>query len=286
MSKAFNRITEVIIAGREISSLRCDFRIEKNLKPEPNTMELIIYNLNENTRSELQNLSDKKIPIPVSISVGYEINKELDQIWNGDMRSCTSVYEFPDWVTYVSSGDGERATQVANIKQSFGLNTPINTVLKALVKSINDSLGANKLSNQEAEEIIRNAKLKTGGTVLSTGVTLSGNAVRELIMIAKSAGLNVSFQDNKLQIIDERKALNGTAINISSETGLIGIPEVDEKGNVKFQHIIMPGFKCGMLVSLKSKRAEGLFRIESLSYMGSTWTLSDWVISVSAIKYG
>jgi hypothetical protein len=286
IGEAFRRAIEVTVDGREFSDLRCDFNITKSLKTEPNNLDLVVYNLSEDSRGYLQELALKKKAIPVQIAVGYKDTKVLDQIWLGDLRRCISVNNPPEWITTLSSGDGEKSTQSAKIQQSFGYNTPIDTVLNAIIRAVNSSLGANRLSNTEAQTIVRNAKMNAGGRMLSSGITISGNAVKELEKFCESCGIEVSIQDNKLQLLERRKALSETSILVSPKTGMIGTPEVDHKGVIQIQHLIQPGFKPGRLMSVVSKRVQGLYRIESLEYIGSTWDLQSWIVNIQGSRFG
>lgn len=279
----FSREIEIIVNDVDMTDVYCEFTIEKSLDIKPNTLDLQIYNLNSDTRSKLQQLNDLESSsgVPVVINVGYK-KSGIDQIWKGNLRKCTSDYDYPNWVTSLSSGDSERATQLANINQSWGYNTPVKTVINALVKSINEVIGAEKLSNVDAQKLIDGATLNGGGTTLSSSLTLSGNSVKQLELFAKSCGLEFSIQDNAIQILNVRGNLISNVALVSPFTGMIGRPDSDEKNNIKLKHLIIPGFKCGGLISVDSKSVSGLYRIEKLKYNGSSMDPQKWTIDIEA----
>src|SRR5690606_21032502 len=128
----------VTINTIKLAGHRCVFRVEKTLKPEPNTCELSVWNLNEDQRSELEELRPKdkqaKRGIPCQIEVGYQ--DELSLIWLGDLRTVESLRDGPDWVTVLTSGDGEKAWANARVNISYGPKTSVDTVLRGLVRAL------------------------------------------------------------------------------------------------------------------------------------------------------
>lgn len=295
----FGRSVSIVINEYNYEELKCDFTIRKSLKLEPNTCDLTIYNLDHDL-TLIERV--RKTGVVVKIGVGYN-NIGTDLIFYGNLRSGREEYIPPNWVLTLSAGDGEKATQTAGTNQTFGPGTPINTVLRALIYQINLSLGATKLSNKEAEGIINNATFSSGGYTLASGITISDNAVKELSMFAEACNLEISFQDNKLQVLNKRDVINQQLVSISSESGMIGKAEIDEKGNAHFQHLIVPGLKPGMKIQIfsdviitrwKNARGEdrgtpvglygpsGTYRIESIVYNGSTIDINNWTMDVEA----
>lgn len=296
----FNREVDIIIDNYNLSNLQCDFEIEKTLKLEPNTCKLNIYNLHRYSTSNYE--SDRLKNSIIKINAGY--NGYKGQIFCGTIRLETNRYESPNWINEIEAGDGENATITSGINQTFGPNTPLRTVLRALIFQINLELGANKLSNKEAENIINNATFSSGGFTLASGVTISDNAVKELAIFAESCDLEISFQDNKLQVLNKRGVINGDVFPVRKETGLIGkYPYADKNGIIHFDHLINHQIKCGMKIDIKAENIErnyrgvtgelkegsesfygtsGLYRVEKIKYKGSTRNINDWIMSIEA----
>lgn len=291
---AFKRAIRIDIADKSVKDLRVNFNITKNLKKDPNTCDITIYNLGPDTRSFLEQLKPKlntDAGIPVRIYAGYEGEAEgLAQLWFGDLRTALSIQTRPEWITVLTSGDGEKASQIAKISQSFGANTPIDLIIKALIKSLRTSLGAENVPNDiQTQNLINSIKLQGGGKILSSGLVLSGNTANILNDYCKSCGLEYSIQDGQLQILNKGAAINDTALQViggSDGDGIIGIPEVDELGNVKFRHIIKSGFHCGRLINLITERVKGFYKITKLNYSGDTYEANTWFVDVEASRFG
>jgi len=116
------------------------------------------------------------------------------------------------------------------------------------------------------------------GQIFLTGTVVSGSASRELTAICRSANLDWSIQDGKLQILDRSKALDAFAIKLDSQSGLVGSPSLCvKKGKtvVSGKCLIIPDMFPGRQISLDSKFVKGSFVLKKCTYSGDTFG-SDW----------
>lgn len=267
----FDRVCKVIVGGLEISNLDLSFSVSKDLTPKPNKAEIKIWNLTEAHRSAIEQMKD----VPCLIEAGYKAG--TSNIFLGDLRSSLTVIEGPDWVTSLSSGDGEKATQKARVNISVKKNTPTTDILKLAAKS----LGVGEGNLKTAASQIQSAGL---GTIFTAGTVLSGSAVREMTNICRAVGLTWSVQDGKLQILPLAKALDGEAIKLSAATGMVGSPSVDTKGVLKVTTLMIPDVFPGRKIVLDAVRLKGQYRIEKTQHQGDTFG-GDWKIEIEAKKY-
>lgn len=311
MARLFGRRCNVIVNKTKLSPFQhVSFKIEKSLKPEPNTCELRIINLNVAHRAELEQIAPTRtlpagqlalVPkrvlrgIPVSIEAGYEDptdpnGNNLSQLWLGDLRTQTSVPEGPDWITSIASGDAEKAFQNARINVTYGPKTPLETALRALVRSM-------KIGEGNLFKILSELQIKGYGRLFPRGTVLSGSSAQELNEICKSADLEWSIQDGALQILNRGKALDATildpvkgfaqparAIRVSEATGMIGSPTVDNDGILNVQILFTPNIRPGYLIDMDAKRIKGGYRIEKAVWTGDTGG-DDWTIDIQAKKW-
>lgn len=279
MPVLFGRETRVVVDTLELAGHRVFFKVEKSLKPEPNQCELSIWNLNEDQRAALEALRPKTPEatrgIPTLIEAGYK--DATSQIWLGDLRDVESLPDGPDWVTTLTSGDGEKATQHARIKASYGPKTPVDTVLRAIVRSL--GVGEGNLA-----KVVNQLRISGAGKLLANGAVLSGSAARELTDFCNSADLEWSIQDGAIQFLDRGKALAQQAIELGPETGLVGSPTVDNEGMLKARMLIIPDVRPGALVKMASRRITGNYRIENATWTGDTHA-GDWYIDIEAKRY-
>jgi hypothetical protein len=290
MGRLFDRVWSVTVSTLDVSDFRVHFRIEKTLKPEPNKALVEVYGLNKDHRAMLGELAPGKRTgkkkkgtspnltgsIPVRIEAGYK-DDGPQMIFLGDLRTVDSERNGADWITAITSGDGERAYRTARIAQSFGAGTPVPVAVRALVRSL--GIGEGNLS-----QVLSGLKLGGRATILVRGAVFSGPAVRHLTDICRSAQLEWSIQDGVVQLQDFGTALAGQAIKLTPETGLIGSPNVDGNGVLKAKTLMIPGLRCGRLVVVDSDAVQGNFRVEKIITEGDTHG-QDWGHEIEAKRY-
>lgn len=279
MTRLFDRRVTVTVDTLQFSGLDVAFKVEKDLKAKPNTCELSIWNLTPDHQAQLEQLApkDKKQAtkgIPCQIDAGYKDAASL--IWLGDLRTADTVREGPDWITHLSSGDGEKAWQNAKLHVSYGPKTSLETALRAMARAL--GVGEGNLS-----KVVKQLK-QAGSAIFPAGTVISGPVSRELTAFARSADLEVSIQDGALQFLDRGKALAGTALLLNSETGLIGSPTVDNEGILTARMLMIPDVRPGGLVTIDAARVKGTYRIEKAVWSGDTAS-TDWYIEINAKRY-
>jgi hypothetical protein len=278
MTALWDRRVVVTVDTIQFTSLDCRFKVEKTLKPTPNTCELQIWNLNEDHRAQLEELrpSTKQATtgIPCSIEAGYKDGTTL--IWLGDLRTVETVRDGPDWVTNLSSGDGEKAWQNAKLHVAYGPKTPLETALRAMAREL--GVGEGNLSKVVSRLKIAGSAMWPAGKVIAGPVR---DAIRDF---ARSADLEVSIQDGALQFLDRGAALAGTAVRLAPETGLIESPTVDNEGILTAKMLMIPDIRCGGLVSMDSARIKGGYRIEQATWEGDT-AGQEWGVEIKAKRY-
>lgn len=270
MTELFGRRVAVTVGTVRFEDLDVAFTIHKSIRPEPNTCELTIWNLNEEHQAQLEAIAPKGSAaatqgIPCEIEAGYDGGTSL--LWRGDLRTIETTDDGPNVVTYLTSGDGEKAWKHARLHVSYGPQTPIETSLRAIARAL--GVGEGNLSKVASQLRVAGAAMWPAGKVLT------GAASRQLVSIARSSDLEVSIQDGALQFISRGQALAGRALHLSSGTGLLGSPTVDNEGIATFRVLMIPDLRCGASVVLDAKRVKGGYRIVEINWSGDT-SPGDW----------
>lgn len=274
--RLFDRRVSVTVDTIKFESLDCVFRVRKDIKPEPNTCELTIWNLNEDHRNQLEAIVPKgNVPatrgIACLIEAGYADGVAV--VWNGDLRTAETIYDGPDILTVLSSGDGEKAWRHAREHVSYGPGTPVLTVLRALARALGVGEGnLYQLAN----------KLKVAGSATLAGPkVVSGSVSRELTNLARAADLEVSIQDGALLFVDRGQAAKARPILIAEETGMVGQPTVDSDGVLHVRTLLNPDLRVGYPIVLKSRRLNGMHRVEAIEWLCDT-AGNDWYQDIEA----
>jgi hypothetical protein len=275
----FNRFAVVTVGTIQFTALDFAFRIERSLKPEPNTCDLDIWGLTLDHCNELAQLAPKKGAeatrgIPCKIEAGYEDATSL--LWLGDLRTAETIIDGPERVTHLSSGDGEKALQHARLHASYGPKTPVLTVIRGLIKA----LGIDEGNLAKFESKLRIA----GSDILPTGYSSGGSAAKALVELTRSAGLEFSIQEGAAFFLERGKALTGTAVRLHHETGLIGSPSVDNEGILTARTLMIRDIRLGGLVVVDAEHVQGNFRVERYVVSGDT-AAADWGFEITGSRY-
>lgn len=293
MTTQFDRVWEVQIGTAIVSTLDVRFKITRTLRSKPNTAEVTIYNLNERTRGEIAEApknatiqikagyrgrpapSAALAAVDAAIGSGGAEPDPAGVIYLGDVRLARSEYLPPDWETYVESGDGERSARTARTNRSFRAGTSVQTVFKQIAKDLQVSLG------NAAKRAIESGSLEEAGQEFLNGVTVSGNAHRELAALAASAGLEFSVQNGEIQLLERGKPLQDVSVVLSPDTGLIGSPSIGDKGIVNIRALLNPDIVPGRQIEVESRSISGRMRVERCDYSGDTRG-NDWYVDMEA----
>jgi hypothetical protein len=253
----------------EISEMRIQFEIEKDLTKHPNKCNITIFNLAESTRKVFE-----KKPLLLHLEAGHD--GVLRKLFDGDLRYAASELKETDWETKLQCGTGARAFADARVSRSFKSGVPIATVLKEAAGTMGLSVPPEVLQTIGLDQF-------------SSGVVLQGPTRDELTRVLAPYGYNWSIQDNKLQILRDDDVQPGSAVVVNPSNGLIGSPEVSvperegtKKGNsptVKFKCLLYPILAPGILVALQSRAVTGSYKITKVTHKGDTHA-DDWVTEV------
>jgi hypothetical protein len=234
------------------------FKVEKTSDEKPNTCEIEIYNLNENTRAAFQ-----AKPSLVRLEAGY--GDEISRIFEGDLSFGPSVHNGVDWITTVNVAEGGRAFAHATASRSYKAGVNHKQVIADVAKSM----------GLKVPTSIKEAKALAGQFV--SGLTLHGPSQAQMTKILKPHGFGWSVQNNQLQILPTNGVRPDQAIVISKETGMIGSPALDapkEPGKpvtIKVKTLLEPGLIPGGRIRVIAEALNGLFRIDKVTLTGSNF---------------
>ena len=260
----------ILIATRtldqmEQEALRITFKITKTLKKEPNKAEINVYNLSPQTR---EYFSTQRNAL-VELLAGYA--GQTPRIFLGNLHYANSSKQGVDWITTFQSADGGKRQKQARAKISLKGPVNVRQVLKELAKSLETDIGNvfDKLEAGSPREALKQ--------VFNNGYVFGGRAEKALSNIMQKYGLDVSIQDNALQAIGPSEILVRGPVPVlraesegQANTGLVGSPEVGEKGSVRVRSLIQPLLIPGAGVDIISKEVEGRFRIDKVDYIGDS----------------
>ncbi len=253
--------------------LSFEFSVERDTKRIPNNASVTMYNLSADTRQHLEQLSGKDPTRPgvtVRIEAGY--GERINQIFFGSIRRVASWRAGADWITEVSSGDGEHEITTARISRTFVKGTPVSSVLKDIVRA----LGVDAGGLSQAMATLNTTGFSAGGTKLQKAITMHGDAAQELEQFCQSCGIRWSIQDGAFfAAATGEPSIPGEGPVFSPETGLLEAPKVDKKGKVSGSALLTGDLVPGRVFRVESSRVTGNFICTKVHHHGASFA-EDW----------
>jgi hypothetical protein len=246
----------VTVGGVNVDTgLHFKFKIEKKIEKSPNTADVTIYNLNEQSRAALQTK-----PLHVRLDVGY--GGEVQRIFQGDLRFAASVKEGTTWETRLQVGDGSRAYQFARVNRSFKSGTTGRQVLAEALAA----MGYPYPNELDLPDLDRQ---------YLAGLAMDGPA-HQVISDVLGPTADWSVQDGRLQILPKSAVRKDQAILVNQDTGMVGPADYGapaETGKppvLSFKMLIYPGLTPGGLVRVETRAVTGLFKLIRVVHEGDT----------------
>ncbi len=277
-----------------VQNLRVQFDVEKHLGAEPNTCQVAIDNLAEQTRGLFQTK-----PLRVRLEAGF--GGQVQRLFAGDLRWGASKRDGANWRTELELGDGERAYKHARVRRSYRAGVDVRTALNETAKSMDLTLPA------EA------AGLRELAGQFASGLSIAGSSSAQLSRLLAPFGLTWSVQDGRLQILSADGTRPGEALLISQDTGMIGSPEYgppavpprvastdrepsdtprapsaskirrdSRKPVLTVRTLLYPSATPGGRIKVESQAINGLFKVLRVRHHGDTHG-ADWETEIEAL---
>jgi hypothetical protein len=172
-----------------------------------------------------------------------------------------------DWVTSIEAEDGGKKYKSKRYSQSYGPGTTMTQLLVDLAAQLGVGLGNSALQFSTFAQSEREKRK----VIFPRGVAVSGQVSRILDKYITTAGYQWSIQDGTLQVLGPKGVLVGKAVILNQASGLIGAPEVGEKGVISavslMNGLIMPGRQ----VFITSESVVGNYKVTKVNHSGDTW---------------
>lgn len=256
-----------------LPTLRVQFKVEKTLARDPNTADVLIYNLSEQSRKAFS-VEERA---PVVLEAGYVGN--MHKIFSGNLSLAGHSRTGSEWVTKFQAGDGLTSLRAARVSESFAAGTSVQDVVKKVVGTMGLGLGntARKMADGD---------FRGGLTEFTKGFAAAGQSHDVLDGLARSLGLEWHVQDGQVEFMRDGEPADDQVVVLSPSTGLVGSPEIGDKGMVKARSLLQPGVSVGRLVQIKSALIDGgFFRVDKATHVGDTWG-AEWYTEVEARPRG
>jgi len=264
----------------DVSQLRCTFNCIKIILTQPQFSTVTIYNLSPQTENAIIKEGDR-----VVVEAGYE-GSQYGVIFDGNVLQCIRNKE--DGTTYTltlvaADGDMWMNYSLSNFSIVKGQNSRSvieNCASKATIPAELGNISANLSKSQ-----------------LTRGKAIFGLTRDYLRQVAQSENGTLYVEDGKINIIKADDVPTGEIIELSPESGLIGVPVQNDYG-VTIRCLLNPKIKINSMVHVDNSLIrnqqfeqgqviysldnDGIYRVVQLTHIGDTRG-NDWYTELETV---
>lgn len=243
--RQWKRKVQVIIGksgtGLLIENLRVQFEVAKTIESAPNVAIIKVYNLHPDNEAKIKNEFDE-----VLLNAGYDGAMRL--VFRGNIKHVYRYRDGNDYITEIEAGDGDKDFNKAVMNETLAAGTTTGQLVDRAVGTFKGVGGTTKSHIQVTDR----ARLR--------GKVVSGNTRDVLHDVARESGANWSIQDGQIVIVSANDVLPGEAIVIRADTGMLGAPEINDKG-IAVKCLLNPQLRVNGAIrldnnSIKAKRQQ------------------------------
>jgi hypothetical protein len=245
LTQQYGRVCSLIVYGSDLdngldlSLLRVKFAVKRSDTATPNSADIRVYNLSEQTATRIRDEFKRVI-----LQAGYEGN--LGVIFQGNIKQVIIGRESAtDTFIDIIAGDGDTAYNFAVVNKTLAAGASQTDQVSAAVGSMNaHGVTAGNVGDMPPEKLPR-------------GKVMYGSAKNYLRNAAQSSNKTWSIQDEKVTFVPLKSYLPGEAVVLTSKTGMIGTPQQTTNG-VNVKCLLNPNIRVGGRVKIDNKSIEKL----------------------------
>ena len=228
--------------GLDLSEFHFTFQTRKGDIQTPNSADIRVYNLAEDTVQRVQKEFSRVILQAgyTGLTPGKESNYGV--IFQGNVKQFRRGRESAtDTYLDILAGDGDQAYNFAVVNKSLAAGASQMNQVQACAEAMAPmGTGAGYLTPD------------LDGPKLPRGKVMFGDAKSYLRAASRSAGASWSIQDEQLTVLPLAGVPPGQAVDLTSKTGLVGMPEQTENG-INARCLLNPRLKIGARVHIDQK---------------------------------
>lgn len=268
MAIQYDRVIRVSVGGLLIEHLRIDFETSATSDDAQNTGEVTIYNLSRSRYEQIAERGDR-----ILLEAGYRLAGDPAVIFSGTTQRIWKARGDTAFLTKIALGDALRSSKVKGgvTGQTFAGEEPVRDIAAALVADMGLELGPMDAIPSELTRTDFRADGKPGDALRSLIDDVDGVSVIIDGDIVRFAAGNKP-QPDSVRIVK------------TPRTGMIGVPEINEDGEVTIDMLLEPRARCGgeILIEGSEYIAAAPYTIVGVDHKASNWT-GKFTTTVSAV---
>lgn len=268
LNKFWIRDVEILAGQKKFESLgdnrlTIEFDIPFSNKKEPDVSEVKVYNLSEDT------ISDIRRDGYIYVNAGYKELGNKANILTGEIEDINTMWQGLDKITTIKISDGAKTWRKATLNKTYKEGTKASFIMRDLCNILAYEI--------VAIEPVEDLEYKLGKTI-------TGSASASLTQLAKDTKSKLFVNKNRVVIRAEEVGYD-TGFVLNAGSGLIGSPtqnkdesgdkadDVDTKKNKKTKEetkkswqvkcLLNPRIETDSVIKVESKVLNGIYRVVS-----------------------
>lgn len=241
-----------------LHDIKIEFDVAKTISSDQNSALIKIWNLSEGHRNALGKELDN-----IELEAGYTPPGGADTtgiIFKGQIRDWEHRRDDENIVTFLSTGEGDKAFRKATITKSYKAGTEVKEVVEDIYKEL-EKEGVDRGEWKFPEDI---PKFKRPYAAV-------GPAKREMDTLSHGHHFYWSVQNGTMEIIPGDGKV-GMVVVLSKDSGLVGTPTITDNG-VRAIALLNPEIRPNRPVRIISQTLEmnaqdGEYRVSEARYSG------------------
>lgn len=277
------------IARQITDPLQITFNITKTITREPNTAEIVVYNLSPQTESEIIKEGSQLI-----FAAGYE---DPAVIFKGQIIQPNRGKQGTDYTLKLTALDGDAYINLGFISGTILSNQTRRELASQVLRQSNIQLDSVVLDELPDTDVVdgstpRNERAKV----------VFGQPSKYLSSLSKMGNSTFYIDNNEARFFNPSKTPKEVDAHvINSETGMIGLPHQIPYG-VSVTCLLNPSIRLGDFIKIDNKsiiledvsvwdtnyyshllNADGLYRVIKIEYVGD-FRSNEWFCKLTAIS--
>lgn len=270
----------------QLGALRVVFQVKRGDLETPNTCDVRIYNLSDNTANQLR-ASKNGLPefTQLQLSVSYG-SQPLAQVFYGSIVQVRIGREDQrNSYVDITAAEGDEPYNFASSAFSLAAGaTPMTAVQRLLGDMSRWSYGDPTQKSTDGQGIVLGyipPSIQNSTTRSIRGRVYYGDCRKETRQLSKSQDCEWSIQNNQLTLIPKTGYIPEPVVLITPGTGLIGVPEQTQTG-LKLRVLMNPAIKIGRTIKLDSSNVNQLRYGQDFGSIATNLQLQDSVTKLNA----
>lgn len=240
---------------KHIQGLACDVTVNKVGLPSKNTATIDIFNLKQSDIEKITTTSPRKLDVRRNVVTvrAYETGEFPGEVFTGEIFLAYGTYDSADLGIHIEAITG--IYPALQVSRPFTFEGEIDGI-EIIKKYVGEMEGYTcRVHSSIGKMFIRDP-------------VLNGSPIDKIEEIGRILNIQIIIDDMIVHVLPWNEALKNKAVQVSSDTGMVGYPAFNSNG-IQLWHKYRPHFIQGGMIDVKTivPKASGLWKVIKITHL-------------------